>query len=192
MPQSSEWNPDEHPRGAHGQFASRERGTAEVTLGFCAGDRVSYRGGPPYRVARISGPLHFLKNVAGGTLIASADELEPIPERAQDRDAVRRAEASLNMLSAAMRSSTLQQKQDLNNPRHPDDRLEAAFRVASAAIGDGKVDRHLWMMADTLSNGMPLAARSAIIGVVVRGVVPEMDYREMTRRWHEVMGLHSL
>ncbi|SDH37402.1 hypothetical protein [Microbacterium sp. 77mftsu3.1] len=183
---------DTQARDRVGRFAESTNHAPEVTLAPPAtdsvlGSLVSYNGIPSHRIIEVGAGSLTLRAPDGSRVMATADEVEHLPEDAAAREVNIAAEANVARLLISVRGLSRYRKDDLDAPTGRGER-EALDALATLYVS-GQLPMERYVYAMRASERAPLAAQHAALSILARPHLTTEHYDALTERVRRAGGV---
>ena len=168
-------------RDGAGRYASMPARPPEVTLPgapLSPGTRVAYAGDPGHRVIEVAGNVLTLRPPHGGRVIATASEVTEVPETPEEREANLAGEVGIARLLASVKGLSRQRREELD--RAADPQCQEVLAHLHRTFYDGQVDVERYAYAMRSTDGAPLGAHHAAIGIAMRSQLSRAQYEALT------------
>jgi len=167
------------PRDRGGRW--RATGTSpEVTVGPAVeqGLRCTYQGIPGHRVIGVDGDLLVLRPPEGGKVLATGDDVKPMPETPEEYQANLAMETTIAKLLVSAKQLSRQNKERLHQPASPEaaDALEHLLHV----FNDGRISMERYVYVMRATQNAPIGLQHAAVGVLGRPHLTEGQYAALT------------
>lgn len=168
-------------RDGAGRYASMPTRPPEVALPgspLSPGMRVTYGGIPGHRIVEVTGNVLTLRPPHGGRVIATASEVTEVPETLEERESNLAGEASVARLLASVKALSRQRREELD--RAADPHCQEVLALLHRTFYDGQVDVERYVYAMRSTDGAPLGAFHAALGIVMRSQLTPRQYQALT------------